>query len=268
MVVRVALGQGPVFRFLVGWPRAIFKSHLSLKICGVFTCLALSGCAAWQTSSMIEMKNRQQIAKEFMDRGNLKASETALLAIEKDYPLSFDNSILLGEVYLKQKKPGAARKQFEKARQIQANQVAWTGIGRAELASNRAKSAQKAFDVALKISPGYVPALNGHGVAHDLQGSHKVAQQIYREILKRKPYFRPALINLSLSHALSGNTARGRDLLEDLLTTGKPGAQVRQNLALIYMIERNEIAALKVAKIDISEYQAMQNIEFMRRYVE
>ncbi|MGL6209143.1 MAG: tetratricopeptide repeat protein, partial [Paracoccaceae bacterium] len=90
------------------------------------------------------------------------------------------------------------------------------GLGRVSLARNEAAEARKHFQAALERSENNLAALNGLGVAFDLDGQHAQAQQLYRRVLDVNPVHVDALNNYGLSLVLQGSVQTATRVLTDL----------------------------------------------------
>lgn len=106
--------------------------------------------------------------------------------------------------------------------------------GRALLLARDAIKAEAAFEQALAQDNASIKALNGLGIARDLQGRHGEAQEIYRTILEIDAINRSAINNLALSLMVTGDTEQATGLLETLSRKHNQNENYVRNLAMAY----------------------------------
>ena len=140
------------------------------------------------------------------------------------------------------------------------------GLGRVSLARNEAAEARKYFQAALEKSDDNASALNGLGVAYDLDGAHAQAQEIYRRILDADPINVDALNNYGLSLVLQGSVQTATRVLTDLTESNLDNPSSRQNLAIAYFLGGQQDAAMRLARLDTSEDDAGQLMAAVAAY--
>lgn len=119
-----------------------------------------------------------------------------------------------------------------------------TGLGRARLALGQAALAERDFQCAIKAAPDDLQALNGLGVAYNLQKRDDDARQQFEKALEIDPGYSPALNNLALSWLSSGDNSQAIGLLNQARGQGDIALQL--NLALAYVFAGHDDTAQAV----------------------
>jgi len=136
--------------------------------------------------------------------------------------------------------------------------------GRALIASGNSQAAIPPLSQSLEIRGGADNwrTYSALGIAHDQLGRHDAARVAYGKARMISPENTTILNNLALSLAMSDQLAEAVSLLE--LAQKLPGAtvQVRQNLALLYGIQGNDRRAYELARLDLPEATARENVRF------
>ncbi len=174
--------------------------------------------------------------------------------------------IRAGEILLQLGKPGQAASAFESGLAAGYKDVALhRGYGRALAWLGQADAALKEYDIALERAPNDVQAMNGRGVVLDMMDRHTEAQQQYIAAMTRAPGNLLVQNNLALSYALSGKLEDGIRLLERIESSGVATVQHRQNLALLYGLAGRTSDAERLARQDLGNERADQNLELYAR---
>jgi Flp pilus assembly protein TadD len=108
--------------------------------------------------------------------------------------------------------------------------AAQLGLGRT-LAQSDPAAAETAFLAALQQDRNNVAALNDLGVTYDVRGRHEEAQKAYRLALTISPGAADVEVNLSRSLALSGRADDARDLLHALAADAGASRRWRAEIA-------------------------------------
>ncbi|UCJ16341.1 tetratricopeptide repeat protein [Pseudomonas sp. MM211] len=119
-----------------------------------------------------------------------------------------------------------------------------SGLGRARLALGQAALAEGDFRCATDAQPNNLQALNGLGVAYNLQKRDEDARQQFEKALAIDPGYSPALNNLALSWLASGDSSRAIGLLNQ--ARGQGDISLQLNLALAYVFSGHEDTAKAV----------------------
>jgi len=135
-------------------------------------------------------------------------------------------------------------------------------LGRALIASGEPERALKPLSEAMSMSAGNWQTLSAIGVANDQLGRHETARSSYFAAQALSPENVAVLNNLALSWALSGRLARAVKILEDATKLPQSSVQVRQNLALMHGIQGNDKRAYELARLDLPEEAAKDNIKY------
>jgi Flp pilus assembly protein TadD len=137
------------------------------------------------------------------------------------------------------------------------------GLGNSMIALDQPAAAISHFE--LMLAGGELPAVyNGLGVAHDMLGRHTEAQAFYRTGLKGAPSDMRLRNNLGLSLALSNRFDEAIEILQRLAGDPRAGSQQRLNLALVYGLSGDGVAAAEIARIDLDESAVRRNLSYYR----
>jgi Flp pilus assembly protein TadD len=142
--------------------------------------------------------------------------------------------------------------------------AAQLGLARAYLETGRPELALVPLSKALAQSPNDPTALALMGVTKDLSGQHAAAQAAYRQGLKYAPTSPALTVNLALSLALSGDYPAAIDELEPVAMAPAGSAPERQNLALIYGLQGNDVEAARIGRIDLDQASVEHNLAYYR----
>lgn len=178
-------------------------------------------------------------------------------------PDDVDAMLELGETLHEAAAYDEAIEVFKHARIAAAdNPVVHIGIGRAELAMRRPAAALPAFNTVLQDDPEDIVALNGRGVALDMQGDHAAAQDAYANALQLRPNNHLVESNLALSMLLEDRYADAIAILERLSLDNNSTARIRQNLALAYGLRGDTQIAGRIARLDLDPEMVENNLRY------
>lgn len=110
--------------------------------------------------------------------------------------------------------------------------------------------------------------LSGYGAALAASGKHQQAQLQFAKALELAPDHPAILNNLALSYALDGKSEDAERLLARAAQSGQktaPGAQARQNLALIVGLKGRTDEAVKISSAVLPPAQARANADFLAK---
>lgn len=110
--------------------------------------------------------------------------------------------------------------------------------------------------------------LSGYGAALAASGKHQQAQLQFAKALELAPDHPAILNNLALSYALDGKSEDAERLLARAAQTGQksaPGAQARQNLALIVGLKGRTDEAVKISSAVLPPAQARANADYLSK---
>lgn len=136
------------------------------------------------------------------------------------------------------------------------------GLGRARLALGQAGLAERDFQCAIDAEPGNLQALNGLGVAYNLQNRDDDARRQFEKALEINPGFAPALNNLALSWLASGDSSKAIGLLNQ--SRGQGDISLQLNLALAYVFAGHDDTAQAVLLESLQPEYAGRIIEQFR----
>ncbi len=137
------------------------------------------------------------------------------------------------------------------------------GYGNTLIALDRPNSALTQFEAAL-AEREEARTHNGIGVAHDMLGDHVAAEAHYRTALVLEPANLTVRNNLALSLAVTGKFAEAIAILRRAVRDPRAGVRHRLNLALVYGLAGQSLAAAEIARIDLDEESVMRNLAYYR----
>ncbi len=112
--------------------------------------------------------------------GGVQQVNTGIHIPELDSSLDNDSYYIEGWKKLQEGKPGEAIKNFEQS--SSRDEKLFVGYGYAFLAQNRLGMARRNFEKALEINPGSLPAQFGLAEMHELLNEKKLAFQVYSKL--------------------------------------------------------------------------------------
>lgn len=110
--------------------------------------------------------------------------------------------------------------------------------------------------------------LSGYGAALAASGKHQQAQRQFAKALELAPDHPAILNNLALSYALDGKSEQAETLLTRAAQASPktaPGAQARQNLALIVGLNGRTEEAVKISSAVLPPAQAKANADYLAK---
>ncbi len=138
-------------------------------------------------------------------------------------------------------------------------------LGKAEIAMSNAKDAIRHLHSAKAKDSGNWDVYGTLGVGFDLLKFYDKAQEAYAKALTLSPGNLSVLNNMALSLALSGKLDAAISTLEEAPISIRRVPQVRQNLALFYALKGDMKKAETLAKMDLSEAAARNNLAVFNR---
>lgn len=137
-----------------------------------------------------------------------------------------------------------------------------SGLGRTRLALGQAALAERDFRCALQAAPNDLQALNGLGVAYNLQKRDGDAREQFEKALEIDPSYAPALNNLALSWLASGDSSKAIGLLNQ--ARGQRDISLQLNLALAYVFSGHDDTAQAVLLENMEAQYAGQILQQFR----
>ena len=138
-------------------------------------------------------------------------------------------------------------------------------LGKAQIAMGNAKDAVRNLQSALEKESGNWDVYGALGVGFDLLKFYDKAQEAYAKALTLSPGNLSVLNNMAISLALAGKIDSAIATLEDAPISIRRMPQVRQNLALFYALKGDLKKAETLAKLDLSEADARNNLAVFNR---
>jgi Flp pilus assembly protein TadD len=151
----------------------------------------------------------------------------------------------LGCLWLDLDKPDAARTEFIAYTLRRGNAVeGWLKLGSAQLRGNDNVGAEKSFLEALRIDAENVEARNGLGLVQLQRNRPREAAQLFAEALKLEPGYRPALLNLAtVSQQKLNNPAEALHRYREYLALKPKAADWDEVSAIVKSLEPPVVAS-------------------------
>jgi Flp pilus assembly protein TadD len=221
-------------------------------------CMTLTGCATFGPSATPALgKEAQQalnLAHTLRDNGRFQAAHGVYAHMDERGQLQGDYLLEYASVASMVRPAQESLALYQRAREslgdnlerLSATQrlALCSGSGRAYLALGQGALAERDFRCALQAKPDDPPALNGLGVALNLQQHSEQARTAFEQALHNSPNYGPALNNLALSWLASGDSDKAIGLLNQ--ASGQKDIALQLNLALAYVIAGHEDIARRV----------------------
>lgn len=243
-----------------GWSTSVRNFALLTSACLAVASCDLSG------SQAVGYQARVDVAQRMLLSGQYDSAYTILDEVSVDHNSRPEAHLSVGDAYLRGGAFFKARNAFNQAIKGGATTEGQLGFGRVALAQNDPKAAFEKFDLVLATDPDNEVALNGRGVAFDLQGQHQRAIAEYEKVLAINPTNLDALNNMALSHAIGGLGHKAVSILQDLTQSQLTDINLRHNLAIAYYVVGEKEAAHKLATSELSDSEADQMFDAVRRY--
>lgn len=258
------------------WPSA--RTFLRLSV--LFLAFSLAACGSVDSryerpasGSDIEGINAKGMNSEQLVRiANASASSGDLSLAMKLYrdaskkaPRDPEPWIGLGNTMVSARLLDQATEAYDNALNLEpASPGAKLGMARVHLMLEQAPEARALLKEVQESQPENWRIYNGLGVSEDLAKNHGRAQDYYLQALDFSPRNLSVLTNYSLSLALDGNHQDAISILEDVIEEPTATARHRQNLALVYGLAGSDDAAQQTARMDLSDRDVEDNMEFYR----
>ena len=222
-------------------------------------CLTLTGCAGLTASSTTpklgkEAQQALHLAHTLRDNGRLQAAYGVYTQMDQRGQLQGDYLLEYASVASAVRSAQESLALYQRARKSlggEFNQLSaehrlalCSGSGRAYLTLGQAAQAERDFRCALHAKADDAQALNGLGVALNLQNHNEAARTQFEKALQSDPNYSPALNNLALSWLASGDSSKAIGLLNQ--ARGQQDISLQLNLALAYVISGHEDIARRV----------------------
>lgn len=220
---------------------AVIAATLGLAGCQSSGVLGLGGSEGPSKAAMVEEERQRsmRLAAAAQSAGQYEVALGIYSNLLRDNPAAGDIRSALGKIYFAQGAYDKSLSAFDQALNgvmpTEAERAAaHVGRGRARLATGDAISAERDFAAALTVTEADALAINGLGVAADMQGRHGVAQTRYREALAVDPGNERVRSNLGLSLALAARFDDAIAQLAPLAASSETAQKARYNLALTF----------------------------------
>ncbi|MFT5968690.1 MAG: Flp pilus assembly protein TadD [Yoonia sp.] len=243
----------------------MFRVPQPSRILTVIAAIGLAGCDLSGTQP-VGFQARVDVAERMLLSGQYDNAYRLLDEVSADNNGRAEAQLSIGNAYLRNRALFKARNAFNQAIQKGSPVDGQLGLGRVALAQNDSRLAFEKFDLVLVKHPTNKVALNGRGVAFDLQGEHQRAIAEYKKLLAIDPTNLDALNNLALSHAIGGLGHEAVGILQDLTESQLTDVNLRHNLAIAYAVVGRNDAAYKLTASELPKAEAQRIFTSVRRY--
>ena len=138
----------------------------------------------------------------------------------------------------------------------------YVGAGRSSLKLSRPTRAGEYFRQCYRLNKKHGQALIGLAISEDLAGNSDEAVKFYKDAINLSPYDLDLKNNLALSLMLKGKFDEAIEMLSHVAFGPNASPQVRQNLALAYGLNGDEMAAAQVAALDLPPRTVQNNLKY------
>lgn len=145
-----------------------------------------------------------------------------------------------------------------------ANGLLVAELGKIALAEGDTAEAVKLLNKAIELDPKSWQTHSSLGIAYDFLGRSEDARRSYETALALSPENAAVLNNLALSRTLAGDLEGGVSTLSAIADRPGVTAQIRQNLALLYALRGNIGETEALARRDLPNDIAENNISYYR----
>lgn len=226
----------------------------------VFCALLLSSCNQLTTEEkeqdgLVRAGDRVQAAGDSSSAINVYKS-----ALEKNPPHKLPLYLKLGEAYMNSERFDDAKKTYEEALPIDENDEVKKQLGRLYLMTGQPDPAISIFEGIILVHKDDIKALNGLGVAYDINKNHRRAQEYYQRALAINEDNDQVKNNLGLSLAFEGRYDEALKLLQPLGEALGATSKQRHNLALVYGLSGNHPKAQEIYAKDMNIGEINENI--------
>ncbi len=146
---------------------------------------------------------------------------------------------------------------LDRAVALDGTVAAWLAAqGRIALETGDVPAASRAYTRALALDPGNIDALDGLGVAADLQRDHVSARERYNAALRLAPRDWKVRSNLAMSLLMSGNASEAAGVLAGAGEDPAAPRRARHDLALALVASGRRGQAISVLETDMPASEA------------
>jgi Flp pilus assembly protein TadD len=154
-----------------------------------------------------------------------------------------------------------AQREYEHALQVNPGYVpARLGLGKLKMRDD-IKGAEADFRAVLASAPQNAAAMTDLGVTLDLQGRHKEAQAMYTASLLANPDLTSTRVDFGLSLALTGNADKAEAMLRDATESGPVPPKVRADFAVAEVVAGHPEQAQATLEADLSVDEAKASVK-------
>jgi Flp pilus assembly protein TadD len=235
-----------------------------MRVFRILIAFALAGCSGPSPRSPAAADTSIRIGDAAMQAG---MPDVALRVASGDVGKNPQNATALaqqGDAYRTLGRNTEAEATYARALRIEpANMRARIGLATLLLRSDPAK-AEDGFARIVAQAPGQAEALNGLGVARDLQGDHAKAQIAYRQALAIGTDSHSAQVNLGLSLALSGDGNAAVAILGPLAAEPQAERRVKDDLAVALTAAGRTEEARSILREEMSDDDSVRTVAAYR----
>lgn len=256
--------------------RDFFMPAYRVALLPLLFTLTLSGCASLSSVSQPSLDKEAgealRLAHTLRDNQRLQAAYEVYARMDERGQLKGSYLLEYASVAATVRPAGEALALYQRTRQelggdpsvlpAEQAQALCSGLGRAHLSLGQAALAERDFRCAVQAVPNDLQALNGLGVAYNLQKRDGAAREQFEKALEIDPSYTPALNNLALSWLASGDSGKAIGLLNQARSQGDISLQL--NLALAYVFSGHDDTAQAVLLENMEAQYAGQILQQFR----
>lgn len=238
----------------------MLKTFISILFLSTF----VVGCGHQElendSTSLLKAADRMQ------EKGNIQSAIPIYQkALEKPGAAKLSIYLKLGHAYIAGGDLEAARKTFEQALEVDENNQAKTQLARCYLLAGKPDAAIIIFQEIIDKNQSDSKSFNGLGVAYDLKHNHKQAQEYYKKALQIRPDDAEVISNLGLSFAFSGDFSESLKRLQPLGEQVGASPKQRHNLAVVYVLSKQDQKAHDLFSKDLDHTIVEENIKNLKK---
>jgi Flp pilus assembly protein TadD len=201
--------------------------------------ILLTGCSnMWSARENLQTDSVTRLANTMRDQGNYQMAVQFYNRAIEVAPEKPEPYLELARIYQAQGMNDDAVKYYQQAFVVSSEpakiQAAQFDCARLLIQLNRAAEAEAVYTAIVTEDGNNVKALNGLGVALDMQNKHTEAQEQYRKALREDVSNITSMNNLAHSLTLSGDPTAAIALLEPMANGPQATPLIKNNLAEAY----------------------------------
>ncbi len=236
--------------------------------CVLILSLFLGGCSPWMTLQQPGLSHSkksvqgERVAEAVFKSGDYRGAAELYYHLIQAYPEKPDFwGRYADSLYGVGDAKGAIDAYRKTAEYSEDICLASLGLGRSHLKLSRPAAARVHFETCLAREPKNVEALKGLAITLDLAGLISRSHAYYQKAIRADPSDIVLQNNYGLSLMLAGQFDKAITVLSALAFGPKSTAKIRQNLALAYGLQGDDLAAEQILSLDFSDIIVRSNLQ-------